>query len=97
MTKTFDSICNKILGETIMTAPTTPATQPAPIAGQPAKPPVTPGQPATPPNPADQARLKKITDALTQIKDPAHFDAVEKLLAGLTAQKPTPNAANQQA
>ena len=99
MTKTFDTLCNKILGETVMTAtpspnqqkPGQPNTTAPTTPGQPAK----PGQPVKPPTPVDQARLKKITDSLTQIQDPAHLEAVEKLLMGLN--NPQQNAATPQA
>jgi len=93
MTKTFDEICRNVLGETLMSAsqptqpqkPGQPQQQPAPAGGAVAA--INNNQQQKP-APIDQARLKAITDSLTKIQDPAHLEAVEKLLSTLTAPKP---------
>lgn len=95
MTKNFDSICNKILGETILSVTPSPNQQKP---GQPA--PATPPQPGQPtqPNTANQQidpELAKAFETLTKHagNNQDHAKAVTALQQLMAAQQQ--NAANQ--
>lgn len=99
MTKTFDSICNKILGETLM-APTPGQNQPQPAAPgqQPAAPgqqpkPAVPGQPVQQPDPELAKAFETLTKHAANNQD--HVKAITALQQLMTAQQQ--NAANKQA
>ena len=97
MTKTFDSFCQKILGETLMAATPAQPQKPGqpPVPGQPQK----PGQPAVPGQPTQQAdpELAKAFETLTKhaANNQNHVKAITALQQLLTAQQQ--NAANKPA
>ena len=95
MTKNFNDLYKEIVKEMVIPGqnqtqqPQQPAQSQSQQPQQPAQ--TQSQQQGTQPN---SNRLQAITTALTQLQDPTHLDAVEKLLASLNAQKPNAQQAS---